>query len=183
MRRAASPQVMRGVSWLARTLSLIMRTTLPFAFLCLACATPGPAPDARPIPGEVIPEAHAAALLHPCTRPGPEPIEGIWQPDTITVRKLEAGIAAYIKSASYERPGRGPTYPLSEYRGQFTGFVQGDTRWIYGAFARNRPAATTGPMVQRWCDGGGAYFGVEFNPTTGEYRNLARNAEGSVGGP
>ena len=172
---------MRGVSWLACiSYSILMRPVFVLVSLALACAPSGPAPDERPIPGAVVAEEYTETVLHPCTRPGPAPIDSIWSPDSSAIRQFEAGLAAYLRSASYQRPGHGPTFPLSQYRGWFAGFVQGRTQWIYGAFARQTSGSMTAPMAFKWCDGGGAYFGVEFNPLTREYRNLARNGVGSV---
>ena len=155
-----------------------MRSPTFLVLLSLACVAPGPSPDARPLPGEVVPAERALRLLRPCSRPGPEPVHGTWQPDSPDIRRLEAGLAGYLRKATYARPGNGPTYPLAEYRGQFAGFLQDGAHWVYGAFAR-QPDAQTRASAEM-CDGGGAYFGIEFNPATGEYRHLARNGEGVV---
>ncbi len=154
--------------------------TLP----ALACLQPSPSPtQPPPLPGFVVAQEEAPHLLAPCSADPPAPIDSTWTPTSEHVRALERGLPAYTATASWTRPGFGPTRPLREYIGQYTGFYQGTQRWVYGRFglAPYMPKDSLhGLRVMHWCDGGGHFFGVEYSPDTGEFRHLRRNEGGTV---
>ena len=152
--------------------------------LC-ACQAPSPVvPEAKPLgPPVILSGQEAFRLLRPCTRPQPGAVDSIWTPDTASVRALEAGLAAYLIQARRSHPGRGPTDPLDTYRGQYTGFVRQGQRLIYASFVSASTAAADSLFDRRalrWCDGGGHFFGLEYNPATGVFDQLAQNDLGAV---
>jgi hypothetical protein len=110
-------------------------------------------------------------------------VDSLWTPDSASVQALEAGLAAFLIRTSWASPGRGPTEPLEKYRGQYAGFVRGGQRLIYGSFVPASKAVADSMYDRRafrWCDGGGQFFGLEYNPATSGFDHLARNEAGTV---
>jgi hypothetical protein len=151
-------------------------------------SAPAPAPSAE-APGAVLEGPAAQALLSPCSRPGPTGVSGMWTPSTADVARLEAALPAFL-AAQPEKPA----LPLEAYRRQYAGFVAADgRRWVYASFfflpenivQDSATAQGDGPWAWRRvpmaaCDGGALFFGVEFDPAAGSFRELHYNGSGKL---
>lgn len=124
----------------------------------------------------------AAGLLRQCSRPAPKPGEGDWMPGKDDIARLEARIPGILAMAA-ELTGW-DARARSEIGGapkgwlrQYVGLVRGGKRFIYGNFlpARNGDwgAWRTEPMIV--CDGGPAFFGVEYDVEKDRITDFAFN--------
>jgi hypothetical protein len=145
------------------------------------------APALAPDRGAVLPLSAAPALLRPCSRAAP-PFTSLWTPGARDIAQLEEDLAAYLARADTARTTPGfPAPPLlASYYRQYVGFVSpGGRRLIYvSAFAPAQigPPADMGRDTASWrrepvmvCDGGDAFWGLEYDPASRRFRGLAFN--------
>lgn len=130
----------------------------------------------------ILPTLAAYDLGRQCSRISPGPIESTWLPSDEDVEAVETPLNVLLterlaKAGSDAAPG--------DYYRQYAGLVIGGRRVIYvnGVHARAvepeadpaRPSNDWRTRVVRICDGGPITFGVEFDPTTGQFANFAFN--------
>jgi hypothetical protein len=135
--------------------------------------------------GVVLDGPEARALLAPCTRPGPDPVDSLWQPTAEQITAFEAALPAAAKAKSWSRPGWGPDRPLNRFRGQYAGFVRAGQRLIYGSFTDTALVRSFGAdmfehRAVRWCDAKGRTFGAVFDPSSGLIADLVGGEAGLV---
>jgi hypothetical protein len=147
----------------------------------------GQDPDLRLRPewGVVLPETEARAFWKPrlCNRPTPGPIESIWIPDDVTIRRLENALAPALRTAIQASTIRGVKPDARDFYRQYAGFVVAGQRIVYingfhATTVRNMPPGR--PM--QWqtqavlaCDGGMLFFGAEFSLNTGSVEKIIFN--------
>lgn len=138
--------------------------------------------------GTVMPLAVMPDLLQQCSRPSPEKdsVEGYWTPGAAQIRELEAGLTPLLRD-SLNRIGGGRTATVAQhlavYHRQYAGLVMNGRRIIYvNGFVQSPEMAEATGDTTRWrelptqvCDGGEAFFGVEYDPATRRFRNLHFN--------
>ena len=120
--------------------------------------------DARFIFGPSI----GASLLHQCSRSAPAGIKEFWEPSAEQISVLEQKLLPYLA----ERAKTGASVPAQgvAYHRQYVGFVRGGVRLIYGNFYPGGPPSMNearGPVTI--CDGGAYFWGIVFNPGTGQF--------------
>ncbi len=142
--------------------------------------------------GTVFPKRLVAGLLHQCSRPTPDDVVGYWTPTSVQVAALEAGLQSMLAAPDYYRQYGG----LVHRGGRRTIYVNAFPRFLvdahirYFAKYRDHPERLLnfppGSRDANWwrsvpgivCDGGDAYFGVEFDPVTGRFESLHFNGNG-----
>jgi len=153
-----------------------------------AAITPALAlPPLDPKDGAIFPEAHAKDLLRQCSRAAPGPVEGTWAPSAGQIKELETRLPealdnVFAKRGAYrDRP--------HDFLRQYAGFIVHGRKIVYmNAFPRELLDEEKGFFDQRkiappdWrseakgvCDGGPAFFGVEYDPATKTFSHFAFN--------
>ena len=145
-------------------------------------ATPKP-PAAEPQRpsgnGAVLQGQAALATLRQCSRSTPNDVLQTWTPGAGEIAALEAKLGRVLTAARRRMPGP-RRWHLEDYARQYAGIVHRDgTRGIYvNGFLHEhvRIVARHGADTLAWrehpvfvCDGGEAFFGVEYHPGTGTF--------------
>jgi hypothetical protein len=166
-----------------------MRMAVLWSLLTAAAVmTPALAlPPLNPKDGAIFPEAKAKDLLNQCSRGAPGPVERTWAPSPVQIGELEARLPDALdnvlaKRGEYQNRSR-------DFLRQYGGFVVGGRKIIYvNAFPRGLIDEERGFFAQRkrslpdWhrdargvCDGGPAFFGVEYDPVTKTFSHFEFN--------
>jgi hypothetical protein len=123
--------------------------------------------------------SEAIKLTQQCSRASPGPVAGFWVPTKEKLDELDRLLPDYL-AGQFERGGSYPGEPGDYFR-QLAGFVIEDRRVIYvNAVYTNSNALSDVPPDWRTraivvCDGGGAFFGVEYDPEMRAFRNFSSN--------
>ena len=163
----------------------LLLLAVTFAASCGDAATthppqpPVPAQAALPPDAAILDGRTVATLLRQCSRATPAPGDGTWQPSPEDVAALEAGLPAALAAAGRSEVRGAP----QGWRRQYVGIVRGGRRFIYGNFFPHAVANDYGPSnADRWrreptliCDGGPAFFGVEYDVAARRFTHLAFN--------
>ena len=119
---------------------------------------------------------YAVPFLKPCSRRGPEEVASFWTPTESQLDELEAKLIVFLKSREADESGYS-TPPSTSYHRQYLGFIKNGRRYIYGNFysgwGKMTQAARDKPV--RVCDGGPAFWGIVFDPESGEFSDLVVN--------
>lgn len=155
---------------------------LLLAGLACACADAGGNADRGPPAGSLPPNAailNGAAvpdMLRQCSRGAPAAGEGTWQPAPSNILALEAALPAAL--AAQRRPGPDWSRAPEGWQRQYVGILRGGRRFIYGNFVPSEDSSASGrwqQMPTRICDGGPAFFGVEYDVAAGRFTHFAFN--------
>ena len=138
-----------------------MRLACVVGLALAACGAAGP-----PLPADavILPEAIADQLLHQCSRAVPPAYDGHWQPGAEDIAALEAALPAALPAGDADLRGA----PQGWQR-QYAGFLRNGRRYIYGNFFPrsvgdgNRSGNDWHQEPVMVCDGGHAFFGVEYD--------------------
>ena len=135
--------------------------------------------------GAVLSANAAEGLLHQCSRATPQHVTGTWMPTSQDIHNLETRLPAAL---DVEAQKRGPRYEQqTTFRRQYAALVMGSRRIIYvNAFPRDAgdPAKDGTPAARNFdwrrepvvvCDGGPAFFGVEYDPEKKVFGHFAFN--------
>jgi len=154
--------------------------------------------------GVVFPEARVASLLDQCSRPTPHDVVGYWTPTSAEIVALEARLPRALKTAlSRAAPEFSKRVRPDDYYRQYGGVVHRDGRrtvYVNGflqthseVVSRIRAENSDHPerlsefppefRSSEWwrdisakvCDGGEAYFGVEYDPAARTFDAIAFN--------
>lgn len=134
----------------------------------------------------VLPVEQGPAVLKQCSRQRPAASE-FWTPTTEDVMTVETALTRYWSRASCKFG----LDRLSRYYRQYIGVVIDGRRKIYiNALHGEREARELTDRIDEpqgwreraavWCDGGGAYWGVEYDPDAATFGNFACNC--TIGG-
>jgi hypothetical protein len=122
----------------------------------------------------ILPAAEGKHLLDQCSRSGPADVTAFWTPSAAEVEAVEECLPLLARESKDK-------ILLSRCRRQYIGYISHGKKFIYvNAFPDNDPESFTHDRDWRtaaWvvCDGGDAYWGVEFDPVTRTFRNLSFN--------
>ncbi|WP_329687508.1 hypothetical protein [Longimicrobium sp.] len=138
----------------------------------------------------VLPALQGQRVLRSCS-PTPEDGEGpwspagFWEPDSATVRNVEARLPAVLDSVLplVVLPAGERTLGLrgDRYYRQYVGITRGGTRLVYvhgvhAAFVHPSREAVHGiswkTHLLAWCDAGAGLFGVVYDPRTETFGRL-----------
>ena len=134
----------------------------------------------------------APGVLNQCSRTAPETspekTDGpIWTPSPAQIESVEEGLAAYLRQQGHAKEGDG----LTAYVRQYVGFVRSGRKLIYlnallaagvADLPPCRPDTSWGEACgpDGWrhtaimiCDGGDGFWGLEYDPATKTYSQLA----------
>jgi hypothetical protein len=163
---------------------------LSLFLMAAACSSPAPTPPPSrqaaavrdsavlwPESGVVLGREDAVAVLHQCSRRTPAATAaGFWSASPAQVAALEAGLTPLLRTklAGDREWQTFRREHLSYYHRQYAGLTVAGRRIIYvsgslllDTIGWRRPAIV--------CDGGINYFGVEYDPATGDFRNFVFN--------
>jgi len=156
-----------------------MRTLFGLLLLLAACGA-APADPALPADATIMPAGAVAGLLSQCSRAAPPPGEATWQPTGADIAALEAALPAALR-AEHEAAGHDWSRFPADWRRQYGGIVRGGRRFVYGNFyPRHIDDGRDDP--NRWrrepvmvCDGGAAFFGVEYDVAARRFTHFGFN--------
>ena len=137
-----------------------------------ACAATA---DTLPSDVAVLAGRHAPILLDPCSREAPLPGEGTWRPGGRDIRALEKALPAALAA---QRAVANPDWSQAPrgWARQYIGLVRGGRRFIYGNFiAGGAGSHALWRQPIRMCDGGPAFFGVEYDVAAARFTHIAFN--------
>lgn len=161
-----------------------MRLAAAFWIAVLLLAAPAMALQTLdPDDGAILPPEAARDVLNQCSRDVPHPVQGTWQPDKNQIAALEAGLPKALDDAMAKRGEH--LDRTKTFLRQYAGFIVGGRKIIYmNAFPSSVPGDQQSSALS-WryraeivCDGGSAFFGVEYDPAKDSFANFAFN--GSV---
>ena len=152
------------------------------ATIGVALATTPPAHASKPASAEssyVIFDAKLGKnLFLQCSRSTPT-AANYWTPGPADIAKLESALPAALPPVSNWRGKVLSNAPQGWLR-QYVGFLRGGRRFIYGNFFPDTPDERAhwrhAPIMV--CDGGPAFFGVEFDANRGVITDVEFNGEG-----
>lgn len=168
-----------------QTLACILLSVTLLGF-CEAGKQAPPAQPSKPAGKFVLVSSHAVILVgsaalplfKQCSRSGPDPISGYWTPTVGDVQQMERDAPGFFKMQKRAAPGM----LVKDYR-QYAGFLQHGRKMIYvNAFPEMTARDFSKAGGLSWhlvaaviCDGGPAFYGVEYDPQTRQFRNLEFN--------
>lgn len=136
---------------------------------------------AAPSPGFPLPA---------CSRSTAGPVEGGWDPSDADIIDMESALALTLQSLAnlpiYTKGTENPdplSYVVNDPRWQreAIGIVRNGRFIVYGNYLPADVTINPAHLPTGVCDGGPAFFGVEFDIATGTITHLAFN--GALGGP
>ncbi len=150
-----------------------MRTQFAVALLALVCAS---AACGQSLPDHcaILPTSQGPALIKQCSRSSPTDVTNFWGPtpsQVIAIEKLMPGLLS--KS--------GHKIKLSDYYRQYAGVTSHGRNLIYlNSFVGSALTESSEHLDWRtkavvFCDGGDAFWGVEFDPADNTFHNLEFN--------
>ena len=136
--------------------------------------------SSRGVEGVVLPRKLALEALQQCSRPTPQPDppgeKGIWEPSGREIERLERSLSDYVAAyAPTLSPGLASR--LSQYRRQYIGIFQKEKKVVYVNLFLWDPRGDWRTHAVVVCDGGAAFWGIEFDLSTGTFANLFTNGE------
>lgn len=168
-----------------------------------SCDSERPPPDpstqerTTSLHASVLPESAGPRLLDQCSRPTPKRIRGFWTPSPSLVAELEDDISEFLASVNSSKVGhRSGVTMIGDYR-QYVGIVRWNGRraiYINGfshdylislnkirtEVAKNNAGISADSVKWRLvpinvCDGGAAFWGLEYDPSNKEFSNFRFN--------
>ena len=163
-----------------------MRLAGTLALLSLSTVAAALGSSLDPKDGAVLPENIAQQILHQCSRSVPQNVTGTWSPNPTQIGELESRLPAALEAVTLER---GSDYGQSRgFRRQYVGLIVGRHKIVYvnafpsGMGGPERRPSANGRQEFDWrrdavlvCDGGPAFFGVEYDPATKRFSHFAFN--------
>ena len=136
----------------------------------------------------MLPLVQATDVIHQCSRSSPGPVEGTWLPTVKEIRDLEARLPqalddALAKRGQFANRSRdiGRQYAGLKIAGRSIIYVNGFPLSMFEMEARYTPGLSRDDWKRQAvmvCDGGPAYFGVEYDPKTKVFSHFAFNGIG-----
>ena len=131
-------------------------------------------PVLNPAWGVVFPDDKARELTKQCSRNGPAHITGTWTPDTKQIAELVKGLVAALSKA--DSPVDFKVRDFSHLARQYGGLVDPAHKLIYvNAFTMRDINGDWRKRAVLVCDGGPAFFGVEYDPSVKTFSHFEFN--------
>jgi hypothetical protein len=122
----------------------------------------------------VLPLSQGRSLIAQCSRAGPANVTGFWTPSFEQVLLIEERLPALLSKSGHK-------VNLARTRRQYVGIISSGKKLIYlNALLAETPqpddpdSRSAAVMV---CDGGDAFWGVEFDPVDRTFHKLDFNGE------
>lgn len=139
------------------------------------------ASDTLPARVAILPAEQGAALLHQCSRSTPS-AEEFWTPTPQDVLEAEKALPHFMAHAKCHAP----LHPVGEYLRQYVGITSGGRRMLYlnavhADIVARMPGSgqfldwRTTPIVV--CDGGTAFWGVDYDVAARAFGKFACNGK------
>lgn len=147
-------------------------------------------PPPLPPKTSILAGPQAGFQLPACSRSTAGPVDGGWEVEDRDIGAMEAELAQILPSLAgrdgYTAGTENPdplTYTVNDPRWQreIFGIIRGGKRIVYANFVPADIMPDQRHMPTVVCDGGPAFFGVEFDVSTGRITHIAFN--GALGGP
>lgn len=122
----------------------------------------------------ILPSSEAQAVTHLCSRTGPEHVAGGWTPSESDIANVEKRL---VDVSKMQRPGQQEAIPEPRsFRRQYVGIIVDGKHLIYlNAFPTEAAERNWRTHFTDVCDGGSAFWGVIFDPTSGQFSDLRTN--------
>jgi hypothetical protein len=127
----------------------------------------------------------ARHVLQQCSRETPGPVSGVWTVSPAVIAKLEQDLPKLSKLVSQTCCGKGLSVldPSAFYR-QYAGISIGGHDYVYINAFHDHPIYLHPKDRDRWrsepelvCDGGFDFWGVLYDPDTGQFSQLSFNGD------
>jgi hypothetical protein len=112
-----------------------------------------------------------------CSRPTPERMSQYWQLSPSEVSEIDAALLEYLRSSGSRAK---LSLPVELYQRQYLGFHRDNVRIVYvNAFPAKAQGAVRASSKEfiRGCDGGGNFWGIEYNPANKTFNGFAINLQ------
>jgi len=143
-----------------------------FCFAARSTAPPALLANEGPV---LLSTKQARLLFKQCSRQAPQ-FDGTPQrASRPNIDKLERALPEFLKERQAKRL-RIPE-PNQAYRGQYAEFKRNGVTYIYGSYFPADDVRDT-PLDGKaliWCDGGASFWGVVFEPATGQFTQFEVN--------
>lgn len=143
-----------------------------FAFFLLLSVATVRADDVLPAHCAILPLSEAKKLVAQCSRDCPYYATEFWIPTTSQILAIESRLPSILR-------GSGHKVKASSSLHQYVGFIAKGKRLIYLSAV---DSSDIPKKDKSWrhealvvCDGGDAFWGVEFDPATGKFAHLEFN--------
>jgi hypothetical protein len=160
---------------------MMRRIDLVAVFLVTGLAAAIAAPVWKTKDGVVFPPDKAKTLLAQCSRGAPSGVTGFWAPEHAQIVQLEMLLPGLLENQLSGQ--RHP--PVQYYKRQYAGLIMQNRRVIYvNGFAsypddpyekKERESGKWRTRAEMVCDGGPAFFGVEYDPSTEAFAHFEFN--------
>lgn len=150
-------------------MAMVHRILLSLAFLFMTCPVWADWAALLP-PGAafVLPPTSGGKILKQCSRAAPQDVSEFWQPTAEQISLLEKLLTSYLSHR--EKTGAFIPPKYLPYHRQYVGITKGNVRLIYGNFYPMRETSTTEASIPVLiCDGGPAFWGIVFDPSTDSF--------------
>jgi hypothetical protein len=131
-------------------------------------------PVINPTLGVVFPGDKARELTKQCSRNGPAHVTGTWTPDVKQIAELEKDLVAALSKA--DSPEVFKARDFSHLARQYGGIADSVHKLIYvNAFTTRDNNGDWRKRAVMVCDGGPAFFGVEYDPSAKTFSHFEFN--------
>lgn len=117
----------------------------------------------------IMPTTSLKDMLAQCSRSTPQNVTGAWQPTAEQITFLENRLVTYLERREKEAQAVPPR--TRSYHRQYIGIVANGKQLIYGnyyPFGEKPSTEASVPVLV--CDGGAAFWGIVFDPTSGTFQ-------------
>jgi hypothetical protein len=130
------------------------------------------APLLNPKWGVIFPPYHARSLLSQCSRGVPK-ADGTWAPDQKQIAALEEGLVAALAVADAAQNYKRDIAHTARQYGGIT--IAGSKRIYVNGFPNQMDSGDWRNRAIVICDGGPAFFGVEYDPANRTFTGFSFN--------
>ncbi len=148
---------------------IVLTTTLLNTTICMAA---GAIPSSHAV---LLPREQALALTQQCSRMSPEKkVTGSWDVSSTVIAQLEGDLAT-LSSQKSSLHGQSVQNPTRYFR-QYAGVIINGKRYVYiNALGTSDPPDFWRKQPAIVCDGGPAYWGMLYDPSSHRFSDLEFN--------
>jgi hypothetical protein len=124
--------------------------------------------------GVVLPPEAAKAILCPCSRSTPGLGDSYFQPSSSQIVEVESKLAEFLRTHPHDEAPL-QWRQLSSFMRQYLGVMRAGGAFIYVNLFRPSERSDWRDHAVVVCDGGPAYFGVEYDLGAGRFHHIDFN--------